>query len=58
MPEALENARITLASRPKGSPVPENFQIEWQPVPAAAEGEEPAEEAGTGSGETVEEPEE
>ncbi|MFP3546528.1 NADP-dependent oxidoreductase [Rhizobium sp. SIMBA_035] len=39
MPEALENVRITLASRPKGSPVPENFQIERQPVPAAAEGE-------------------
>jgi NADPH-dependent curcumin reductase CurA len=39
MPEALENVRITLASRPKGSPVPENFQIERQPAPTAAEGE-------------------
>ena len=39
MPEALENVRVTLASRPRGLPSPENFRTERGPLPAAADGE-------------------
>jgi NADPH-dependent curcumin reductase CurA len=35
----MENRRIVLASRPKGSPTPENFRLERAPAPEARDGE-------------------
>ena len=39
MPEPVENVKITLASRPSGPPVPNNFRIERVAVPEPGEGE-------------------
>ena len=34
-----ENRRIVLVSRPLGAPVPNNFRIETQPIPAPVQGQ-------------------
>ena len=39
MPEPVENMKITLASRPSGAPVPDNFRLERAAVPEPGEGE-------------------
>jgi NADPH-dependent curcumin reductase CurA len=39
MPEPVENVKITLASRPPGAPVPDNFRLERAAVPEPGEGE-------------------
>lgn len=39
MPEPFENVKITLASRPSGAPVPDNFRLERTAVPEPGEGE-------------------
>jgi NADPH-dependent curcumin reductase CurA len=36
---SIENTRIVLASRPKGSPRPENYRIEKEPLPSLKKGE-------------------
>ena len=39
MPEPFENVKITLASRPSGAPVPDNFRLERAAAPEPGEGE-------------------
>ena len=39
MPEPVENVKITLASRPSGVPVPDNFRLERAAAPEPGEGE-------------------
>jgi len=39
MPEPVENVKITLASRPSGAPVPDNFRLERAAAPEPGEGE-------------------
>ena len=39
MPEPVENVKITLASRPSGAPVPDNFRLKRAAVPEPGEGE-------------------